>query len=272
MLVYDKDKCIGCGFCVDACPCLSIAQEEKGKTPHFIDGKDCILCGHCVSICPKGAVTHSRLPMDMFKEEEPAFDYEQIGNLLKTKRSIRHFKDEPISEDMLSKLIESVHFAPTDANSQDTGLIVMTDRTKIDALEAYIIKGFEMYVDYAVNTQKIPEDNLEVSRSKSIIHSYKQGKNPIFHNAPCVVFCYTHKMNGFGWYNAAVAMDYMSLDAHAAGLGSCVIGRAMYDTDAIAKFFSLDEDKKIYACMTLGHPKYKYRLSTPKKEVNVIRY
>lgn len=271
MLIYDEAKCIGCGFCVEACPCFCIGQEAKGKTPHYIQGRYCIECGHCVSVCPKGAVTHAKLSADMFKPIENKVSPEDADSMLTSKRSIRHFKDKQIEPDVLDKMIESIHFAPTDANSQDTGLIVMTDRQKIDALEAYIIKGFEMYVEYAVNTQKIPEDNEAVSRSKSIIETYKAGKKPIFHDAPCVVFCYTQKDNLFGWYNAAVAMDYMALKAHSMGIGSCVIGRAMYDADAIGKFLNLPEDKKLYVCMNFGYPKYKYRLSTPKKEVAVTR-
>lgn len=271
MLVYDESKCIGCGFCVDVCPCFCIEQEGKSQTPHYVEGKFCIECGHCVSVCPKGAITHTRLSSALFTPLENTAAPEDVDNLLASKRSIRHFKDKVIEEDVLNRMIESIHLAPTDANSQDTGLIVMTDQKKIDALEAYIIKGFEMYVDYAVNTQKIPEDNEAVFRSKSIINTYKEGKKPIFHGAPCVIFCYTDKDNLFGWYNAAVAMDYMSLKAHSLGIGSCVLGRAMYDADAMGKFFNLSEDKKIYACMNFGYPKYKYRLSTPKKEIKVTR-
>lgn len=271
MLAYDETKCIGCGFCVEVCPCFCIAQEEKGKTPHYVEGQFCIECGHCVSVCPKGALSHSRLNMDLFSHIENTASIADVDNLFKSKRSIRHFKDKAIDEEILEQMMEALHFAPTDANSQDTGLVVMTDRDKIDALEAYIIEGFKMYVAYAVNTQKLSPETVEVSRSQRIIDHYNEGLSPIFHKAPCVIFCYAQKDNLFGWYNSAVAMDYMSLKAHAMGIGSCVIGRAMYETEPIAKFLNLAEDKKIYVCMTFGYPKYKYRLSTPKKAINVRR-
>lgn len=272
MLVYDKNKCVGCGFCVEACPCYCIGQEEKGETPNYIEGQYCIECGHCVSVCPKEAITHSRLALDLFTPIENTASGDDVYNLLKSKRSTRHFKDKVIGEEVLEQMIETIHLAPTDANTQDTGLIVMTDRKKIDELEAYIIGGFKMYVDYALKTQKQSADSIEIARSQSIINHYNEGKKPIFHDAPCIIFCYAQKNNVFGWYNATVAMDYMALKAHAMGIGSCVLGRAMYDTDAIAKFLNLREDKKIYVCMNFGYPKYKYRLSTPKKEINVTRY
>ena len=49
----DKDKCVGCGACVDACPMRCIAIGEDGKAE--IDEDICISCGTCESTCPFGA-------------------------------------------------------------------------------------------------------------------------------------------------------------------------------------------------------------------------
>lgn len=48
----DKDKCIGCGACVTACPWhMPTVNPETRKS-----GK-CIACGACVQGCPTGALT-----------------------------------------------------------------------------------------------------------------------------------------------------------------------------------------------------------------------
>ena len=49
----DKEKCIGCGACVDACPMGCIAIGEDGKAE--IDEDICISCGTCTAVCPVGA-------------------------------------------------------------------------------------------------------------------------------------------------------------------------------------------------------------------------
>ena len=51
----DKDKCIGCGVCVDECSVNTIfIKDEKAE----IDMEGCIRCGKCHDICPEDAVRH----------------------------------------------------------------------------------------------------------------------------------------------------------------------------------------------------------------------
>ena len=51
--VIDKEKCIGCGACVGACPVEAIKMNDEGKA--VIDAEKCISCGTCVAVCPVGA-------------------------------------------------------------------------------------------------------------------------------------------------------------------------------------------------------------------------
>jgi 2-oxoglutarate ferredoxin oxidoreductase subunit delta len=57
----DKDKCKGCGFCAEFCPCDALAMSEelnaKGYTPAVvIDDRKCLACGLCEVICPEFAI------------------------------------------------------------------------------------------------------------------------------------------------------------------------------------------------------------------------
>ena len=52
-MLVDKEKCAGCGTCMDICPKNAIS---------IVDGKaeikiaKCINCGRCIQICPEGAI------------------------------------------------------------------------------------------------------------------------------------------------------------------------------------------------------------------------
>lgn len=52
-LLYRRDKCVGCGRCIDACPRKAISMTEDGKV--ITDRKLCNGCGSCVSACPADA-------------------------------------------------------------------------------------------------------------------------------------------------------------------------------------------------------------------------
>ncbi|PKK86286.1 MAG: ferredoxin [Thermoplasmata archaeon HGW-Thermoplasmata-1] len=52
--VVDKDACVGCGACVDACPAGAISMDgDKAK----VDPDACVECGACVDACPAGAIS-----------------------------------------------------------------------------------------------------------------------------------------------------------------------------------------------------------------------
>jgi 2-oxoglutarate ferredoxin oxidoreductase subunit delta len=69
--VIDRDRCKGCGICVDACPkkVLEISDElnTKGYFPAFqARSEDCIFCAICCTMCPDVAIAISEI------EEEKA--------------------------------------------------------------------------------------------------------------------------------------------------------------------------------------------------------
>jgi len=49
----DKEKCKGCGKCVDVCPVEAITIENKIA----VISDDCIECGACVNECPFEAIS-----------------------------------------------------------------------------------------------------------------------------------------------------------------------------------------------------------------------
>ena len=56
-VVIDRDRCKGCGYCVEFCPrgALEMSQEMNAKgylLPELADESKCLGCGLCEVICP----------------------------------------------------------------------------------------------------------------------------------------------------------------------------------------------------------------------------
>lgn len=47
----DKEKCTGCGECIEACPSGAMMQHPAEKAPI-----KCVACGKCVELCQRGAI------------------------------------------------------------------------------------------------------------------------------------------------------------------------------------------------------------------------
>jgi len=52
-VTIDKEKCTGCGTCVDTCPVEALKIVDSKAV---VDPDTCIDCGSCVDECPEGAI------------------------------------------------------------------------------------------------------------------------------------------------------------------------------------------------------------------------
>ncbi len=89
----NKNKCTGCGICVEECLVNAITIKENKAE---INMNECIRCGKCHDICPQEAVRHD--------SEKIPVEVEQ--NLNKTKQLIKNFKTKEEQEAFLGRMIK----------------------------------------------------------------------------------------------------------------------------------------------------------------------
>ena len=118
MVRIDPDKCIQCGMCVRECPHRLLTNTESGISA---SGEGCIQCGHCVAVCPQEAVSLTEYDMsevERVPDETERLDAAGLLRAIKSRRSIRHFKDCPVEDEKLLQIIEAARYSPTGANRQ----------------------------------------------------------------------------------------------------------------------------------------------------------
>jgi nitroreductase len=59
---------------------------------------------------------------------------EKLGELIKTRRSIRKFQDKPVPEDLLLKALELATWAPNSGNYQSWRFLIVTNKDLIDKM------------------------------------------------------------------------------------------------------------------------------------------
>lgn len=134
---------------------------------------------------------------------------------IKTRRSTRKYKSDPVPQELLDKIIEAGLYAPSGMGRQATIILAVTDKAMRDKLSA-------------MNARIMGTDS-----------------DP-FYGAPAVLVVLAKKGCPTGVYDGSLVMQNLMLAAHELGLGSCWIHRAKEEFDMpegkeILKSFGIDE-------------------------------
>ena len=127
-IIIDETKCVGCSLCVKDCPNSYLYLENKKAHTHE---SGCIECGHCYAVCPQGAIRMANYAC----KEEPVvsvteLDSDTILQAMRSRRSMRHFTNQPVEEGKLQKILEAGRYAPTGANAQNVSITILGSRQK----------------------------------------------------------------------------------------------------------------------------------------------
>ncbi len=182
-----------------------------------------------------------------------------ILEAIRNRRSIRHYKTDPLDDKTVQTVLEAAHWAPSWGNIQCWRFITVRD----PAIKSQV----------ADTLTKITIDNelVENAASKAI----KQA--PIL-----IVLCAETSKAGCGpdgtpvtdkgeyWYmfDIALAMENLTLAAHALGLGTVIVGN--FDAAGAAKILEVPSGFCVVTMTPLGIPDRKGQVSPRKQLSDVI--
>lgn len=149
-----------------------------------------------------------------------------VYEAIKERRSIRSYRSDPVPQDALDRVLDAFRSAPSAANKQPWKVIVVRDpatKEKVMAASSY---------------------------------------QTFLTEAPClIVACGLPNAGRIGGHttstfvDVAIAMDHLTLAAHAEGLGTCWIG-AFHEED-VKEILNIPQAVRVVAISPLGYPAVK---------------
>jgi len=264
LLTIDESKCKRDSVCVQECPMGIIEIKEKDAFPSLVEKSRelCIDCGHCVAVCPNGALSHSEIRIENCPpiQKELEISHEQAFQFLRSRRSIRVFKDQPVEQEKIQRLINIARYAPTAANAQLLEWNVFTDKDTIFRFAELTIEWMRELIrnsGSAFAPYYIP-----------VVKAWDAGYESILRGAPVVLIPSAPSISNNGLVDLSIALSYLELAAPTLGLGTTWAGlmqAALIDSEALQKLVDLPKDHSHHYPMMLGYPKFKYHRLIERK-------
>ena len=246
----DGDKCIVCSKCIDDCPNSYLyLEDEKIHT----NEKGCMECGHCYAICPQGAITMTNY--DSADEEVvlmSEINPETLLNAMKSRRTIRQFKPDPVEDEKIEKILEAGRYSPTGANRQKVSYTILGSKQR-EAEEICLglfRKGKKFGSVFADYLKRIEIDD-----------------NFFFKGAPLVIVVASKST-----VDGGLASSYMEIMAESLGLGVLYSGffvACSKMSRKLKKLLELEKGYDVVTCMVIGYPDVKYKRIAPRKDLKV---
>jgi FMN reductase (NADPH) len=204
-------------------------------------------------------------------------EIDKFIELLKSRRSIRAYKPDPIPDEYIQKIIEAARWAPSGGNSQPWEFIVIKKKELKDRIADLFMKSVGLLRE------------AELTREKEMRMPALVGEmtEPGFKNAPVLILlCGDPRVNEafplvvFQKYghevfisNLASAFLCMQLAAKTLGLGSQWVSAAgSFMEDDLKELLNIPKGVKIYDMMAVGYPAYQLGPRSPRKIDEMTHY
>ncbi len=168
---------------------------------------------------------------------------EAFLEVMKSRRSVRRFKPDPIPPEHLRKIVDAARLAPCAGNEQPWKFVVIQDKKVIDALKNECVNRIETQLK---EENSLQGDALKAERDRRVAN-WLEGR----FSAPAYIVVLVDAQRQYPDYNqhdGPLAAGYLLLAARALGYGT------VYMTDSIAPAITKKvlniPDRYVQVCVT----------------------
>ena len=259
LITVNAQRCKRDGLCAAECPSGALGVDAEGA-PVVVDAGLCNACGHCVAVCPHGALVNARVPADEVLPSVGSWpDPAAVDGLLRGRRSIRCYRDTPLTREQVGELLDVARYAPTASNAQEIRWIACTDPAKVRELAGLTAAWFATLA------------NLRPAVA-NYLSMWQKGRDYFLRGAPALVVAYAADGAPFAAADTGIALTFFELAAVSRGLGTCWAGlltmAAGHDA-ALRQALGLPEGHTVHGGLMLGYPKARFGSVPPRNALGL---
>ncbi|HUK37738.1 MAG TPA: nitroreductase family protein [Methanomicrobiales archaeon] len=253
-ILVDQDLCTRCGICSLVCPAGIIDTAEEGALPYVPSAKAqfCLQCGHCEATCPSGAVvpaySSAGTPGSPAAADIPS---ETLGTYLKSRRSVRHYKGDPVDRPTLRAILDIARYAASAGNGQPVEWLVLYKAAEVRRMAELSMEWLRGLADTS---------HPLAGFAPTLVRGWESGQDPICRGAPHLLVPHVPDGNPVTRFDAIIALTHIDIAAPAFGVGTCWAGFVAMALEAYPparEALALPEGRVPAYAMMLGYPRYR---------------
>lgn len=188
-----------------------------------------------------------------------------LFDAIQGRKSIRRFKQTPVPDEDIKKILDAGRFAPSANNTQPWSFLVIKDRGLLKNMADAARAMIDRMIPFA-----------ESEKQAQRLAAYKSNYYTFFENAPAVIVVFTEACDagtdkllarmGYsaedikrlrpspGLQSVSAAIQNMLLAVHAIGYGSCWMTGPLVAQESFEKLLGFGKEKFVAALLPVGVP------------------
>ena len=184
--------------------------------------------------------------------------------LMKYRRSIRKYTEEPISRECLEQIIEAGVYAPNAGGGQRSMVVGIRDARLVEKIGRLNVACMDRS---RLAGRFVSAEQPSIIDDPSIMSG--------FYGAPCVAVVFSQKNFYYAVPDAYCIATNMVLMATELALGSCIVARgeqtfANAEGERLLREWNIPEDMVARCFVTLGYPLGEYPMPKPRKDSRTL--
>jgi nitroreductase/NAD-dependent dihydropyrimidine dehydrogenase PreA subunit len=253
----DESRCIACKACVEECRRFTF--DEIANRVVFSDpDKSCKDCGHCIAVCPEDAILHEGFgdtPIEIasIPKDQASIPHENLFNVIRTCRSVRHYKPDPVPRDIMEKVIDAMRYAPSGSNARSEKFVVISNQEILQQVSGAVIQAM------------LQNPGMRAAYEQSIEFYKRRYKSIAYFDAPHLIIAYSQLDLDIEDTNIGICLTYGRFAAESLGLGTCWNGWTQIALKGNKELQKLTGAKGVrFGAITIGYPDVKFYRTAPR--------
>jgi nitroreductase/NAD-dependent dihydropyrimidine dehydrogenase PreA subunit len=257
MVSIDLNKCTECGICYDRFKdyCISVSN----KTP-VINYDICNQCQKCIAICPNQAILMNNIAPEKIINSID-LDPEKLEDFLSRRRSIKKFKNERISDEIINRIVNSASYAPN--QNKNLGILVINDFSIFDFIDKeglkflsainkilFSFKFITKLISFFISSKQV------ISIKTKINYDLFIRKHIMKENTQVLIITYGNPKIPVTESSAPFLLANMIIMSEALGVGSTLMDSlkmTIHQNKKVRHLLNIPEGFKVFGVLAIGY-------------------